>query len=144
MVLKKLHKKTNVEKLKKMPTCNESKFYRSLGDPCDNSFDTVFQCEIMQDVKSDDFKISLAISDFTCFCWSRLVSPRSYIVTLIPTLSNFGKGMQNDINMYVTRDRLSNGNFRHKLDPFARISLGAKIPSSLFLKKCLHLMLKTL
>ena len=56
---KKLHKKTNVEKLKNMPTCNESKFYRSLGDPCDKSFDTVFQREIMQDVKSDDFKIFL-------------------------------------------------------------------------------------
>ena len=30
--------------------------------------------------------------------------------------SDFGKGIQDDINLYVTRDRLNNANFRQKLD----------------------------
>ena len=29
---------------------------------------------------------------------------------------DFGKGMQDDISLYVTRDRLNNASFRQKLD----------------------------
>ena len=38
---------------------------------------------------------------------------------LLATSDN-GKGMQDDINLYVTRDRLNNASFRQKLDPMAR------------------------
>ena len=31
--------------------------------------------------------------------------------------SNFAKGMQTDINHYVTNDRINNASFRQKLDP---------------------------
>ena len=34
---------------------------------------------------------------------------------LLPTIY-FGKGMQDDINMYVTHDRLNNASFRQKLN----------------------------
>ena len=45
---------------------------------------------------------------------------------LLATSDN-GKGMQDDINLYVTRDRLNNASFRQKLDPIARnIFLKAK------------------
>ena len=38
---------------------------------------------------------------------------------LLATSDN-GRGMQDDINLYVTRDRLNNASFRQKLDPIAR------------------------
>ena len=34
--------------------------------------------------------------------------------------SDFGKGMQDDINMYVTCDRLNKTRFRQKLDPISK------------------------
>ena len=34
--------------------------------------------------------------------------------------SNFGKGMQDDINLFVTRDRLNNASFRQKLVPIEK------------------------
>ena len=34
--------------------------------------------------------------------------------------SNFAKGMQTDINHYVTRDRINNASFRQKLDPISK------------------------
>ena len=37
---------------------------------------------------------------------------QKYLLTTI----DFGKGMQDDISLYVTRDRLNNASFRQKLD----------------------------
>ena len=34
--------------------------------------------------------------------------------------SDFGKGVQDDINVYFTRDRLSNASFRQNLDPIEK------------------------
>ena len=34
--------------------------------------------------------------------------------------SDFAKGMQDDINLYVMRDRLNNSSFRQKLDPISK------------------------
>ena len=52
----KLHKKTEVKRLEEVPAGYESKFYRSLGDPFDKSFDTTFQRSIIKDVPSEDIK----------------------------------------------------------------------------------------
>ena len=35
-------------------------------------------------------------------------------------LQKKGKGMQDDINMYITRGRLNNAGFRQELDPIAK------------------------
>ena len=34
--------------------------------------------------------------------------------------SDFAKGIQTDINHYVTRDRINNASFRQKLDPISK------------------------
>ena len=104
--------KTKVERLKKIPAGYKNKFYRSLGDSFDKSFDTVFQRSIIQDVPSKDVK--------------------NYLLAT----SNFGKGMQDDINMYVTRDSLNNASFRQKLNQPIRLSS--------YLRIFLHLTHKTL
>ena len=36
----------------------------------------------------------------------------------ILAIGNFAKGMETDVNYYVTRDRFNNASFRHKLDPY--------------------------
>ena len=79
----KLPKKTKVKRLKKIPTGYENKFFRDLGDLFDKYFDSNFQPDV----------ISNASSDFNA-------------------TSDFGEGMQDDINMYLTRDRLNNMSFR--------------------------------
>ena len=42
----------------------------------------------------------------------------------IYTTSDFAKGMQTDINHYVTRDRINNASFRQKLNPISKNNLG--------------------
>ena len=42
--------------------------------------------------------------------------------------------MQDDINMYVTRDRLNNGSFREKLDPIAKNIFRRQNPLELVFK----------
>ena len=50
---------------KKISAGYESKFYRSMNDPFDKSFDTAFQHCIIKDVLSEDVKnYLLATSDF--------------------------------------------------------------------------------
>ena len=40
--------------------------------------------------------------------------------TYILAASNFAKGIQSDINHYVTKDRINNASFRQKLDPISK------------------------
>ena len=49
---------------------------------------------------------------------------------LLPT-SNFSKGMRDNINPYVTRNRTNNAWFRQKLDPIAKSILRGKDPLEL-------------
>ena len=65
-------------------------------DPFNKLFDTYFQPDILSKAPSEDVK--------------------NYLLAT----SNFGKGMQDDINMYVTRDRLNNTSFRQKSNPIAK------------------------
>ena len=43
-----------------------------------------------------------------------------YVQIYLLATSNFGKGMQDDINLFVTRDRLNNASFRQKLVPIEK------------------------
>ena len=45
--------------------------------------------------------------------------------------SNFAKGMQTDINHYVTNDRINNASFRQKLDPIHKNILRRQNPLEL-------------
>ena len=48
--------------------------------------------------------------------------------------SDFAKGFQNDINLYVTRNRLNNASFRQKLDPKAKNIFHKQKPLELVFK----------
>ena len=73
------------------------KFYRNLAQDIDSSVNEDFNGKIANDAEmpSKDFqKYLLATSDFV-------------------------KGMQDDINLCFTRNRLNNASFRQKLDPIS-------------------------
>ena len=106
----KLHKKTKVERLKKIPPGYESRFYRDPGDPFDKSFNSNFQREIINDAPSGDVK--------------------NYLLAT----SNFGNGMQDDINMHVRRDGLNSASFRQKLNPIAKNIFRKQNPLELVFK----------
>ena len=46
--------------------------------------------------------------------------PLEDIKNYLLAISNFGKGTQDYINLYITRHRLNNASFRQKLDPIAK------------------------
>ena len=48
--------------------------------------------------------------------------------------SDFAKGMQDDINLHVTWDRLNNASFRQKLDPIAKNIFHRQNPLELVFK----------
>ena len=84
-------------------------FIRNLAGNIDNFLGSVFYGRIVNDadIPSDDVqKYILATSDFA-------------------------KGMQNDINHYVTRDRINNASFRQKLDPISKNILRRQNPLEL-------------
>ena len=98
----KLHKKPRQSRLKNFPAGYVGSFYRNLADNVDNFLGSDFYGRIANDanIPSEDIqKYTLETSDFT-------------------------KGMQNDINHYVTRDRINNASFRQKLDPISKNILG--------------------
>ena len=90
----KLHKKPRQNRLKNFPTGYVGSFYRNLADNVGNFLGSDFYRWIANgaNIPSEDIqKYILATSDFT-------------------------KGIQNDINHYVTHDRINNTSFRQKLD----------------------------
>ena len=74
------------------------KFYQDLPNNVDSATTPYFYSRIVNDVD---------------------VTSEDIQKYLLPT-SDFAKGMQTDINHYVTRDRLSNTSFRQKLDPIVK------------------------
>ena len=94
----KLHKKTETKQLTNFPAGYVGRFYRDLANNTDSAVNSDFNARIANDVDipSDDVqKYLLATTDFA-------------------------KGMQDDINLYVTRDRLNNNaSFRQKPDPIS-------------------------
>ena len=93
----KLYKKPETSRLKIFPAGYVGSFYRNLADHLDNFLGSDFYGRITNDadIPPENFqKYSLTTSDFA-------------------------KGMQTDINHYVTRDRINNGSFRQKLDPIS-------------------------
>ena len=54
--------------------------------------------------------------------------PSEDVQTFILATSDFAKGMQTDINDYVTRDRINSASFRQKLDPISKNILKRQNP----------------
>ena len=105
----KLHKKTETKKLKNFPAGYVGKFYRSLANNVNNAATFDFYGSIANDaniLSNDVQKYLLATSDFA-------------------------KGMQDDINHYVTRDRLNNVSFRQQLDLISKNTFRPQNPPEL-------------
>ena len=92
----KLHKKTETKKLNNLPSNVETDFYKSWLEYVDLSFDSNSQQKTVSEAKNKDIK--------------------NYLLTT----SEFGKHMQEDIDMYITRDRLNEAGFRRKLHPMTK------------------------
>ena len=54
--------------------------------------------------------------------------PSEDVQTFILATSDFAKGMQTDINDYVTRDKINSASFRQKLDPIGKNILRRQNP----------------
>ena len=94
----KFYKKRETRKLKNFPAGYVGRFYRNLADNVDNFLGSDFYGPITKDynIPSEDVQ--------------------KYILAT----SNFIKGIQTDINHYVTKDRINNASFRQKLDPISK------------------------
>ena len=101
----KLQKRIKTKKLKNFPAGYLGRFYRNLADNADNSLGSDFYGRIANDadIPTDDVQ--------------------KYLLTT----SDFSKGMQDDINHYVTRDKISNISFRQKLDQITKNILRRQI-----------------
>ena len=105
----KLHKKTKKSRLKNFPVDYVGSFYRNLADNVDNFLGSDFYGRIGNDSNiptKDVQKYILATRDFL-------------------------KGIQTDINHYVTGDRINNASFRQKLDLISKNILRKQNPLEL-------------
>ena len=104
-----LHKKPKQSRLKNFPAGYVGSFYRNLADNVDNFLGSDFYGQIANNVNI----------------------PSEGIQKYILTTSDFAKDIQNDINHYVTRDRINNAGFRLKLDPIGKNILRRQNPLEL-------------
>ena len=95
LLTNKLYKKENTKRLKNFPAGYVGNFYRNLAENIDNFIGSDFYTRIAADANI----------------------PREDVQKYILATSDFAKSMQNDINHYVTRDRINDDSFRQKLDP---------------------------
>ena len=94
----KLHKKEKQKKLKNFPAGYVGNFYRNLADNVDNFLGSEFYGRITNDANSTSANVKKCIL----------------------ATSDFAKGIQTDINHYVTKDRINDASFGQKLDPISK------------------------
>ena len=94
---RKLYKKTKRSGLKTFLAWYVGSFDRNLADNVDNFMGSHFYRRVANDSNMP---------------WEAL---QKYILTTF----GFAKGIQTDINHYVTRDRINNDSFRQKLNPIS-------------------------
>ena len=103
------HKKTETKKLKSFPAGYVGRFYRDLADVVDSAARSDFYWRIVYDVDI----------------------PSEIVQKYLLATTDFAKGMQDNINLYVTCDRLNNASFRQKLDPISKNIFRTKNPLEL-------------
>lgn len=91
-------KKKETKRLKNFPARYVEKFYRDLPSNGDSAITSYFYSRTANDVDV----------------------PSEGIQKYLLATSDFAKGMQTDINHYVTRETLNNTSFRQKLDPIVK------------------------
>ena len=94
----KLHKKEKQKKLKNFPAGYVGNFYRNLADNVDNFLGSEFYGRITNDANSTSANVQKCIL----------------------ATSDFAKGIQTDINHYITKDRINDASFGQKLDPISK------------------------
>ena len=105
----KLYKNTKKSGLRTFLARYVGSFYRNLADNVDNFMGSHFYRLVAND------------SDMP---WEAL---QKYILATF----DFAKGIQTNINHYVTRDRINNGSFRQKLNPISKNILRRQNPLEL-------------
>ena len=103
----KLYKKNETRQLKNFPEGYIGSFYRNLADNIDDTSDFLSRITADADI------------------------PREDVQKYILATSDFAKSIQNDINHYVTRDRINNASFRQRLDPISKNILKRQNPLEL-------------
>ena len=98
--------------MKNFPAGYIGKFYRNLADNVDNFLGSEFYEKIANDANI----------------------PSKDVQKYILATSDFAKGIQTDINHYVTRDKINNASFRQKLDPISKNILRREHPIDLVFK----------
>ena len=93
-----MHKRTGTNKFKKFPAGYVGRFCSDLANNINSTVNSDFYGRIANDVDI----------------------PSKDVQKYLLATSNFAKGMQDDINLYVTQDRLNNASFRQKLDPISK------------------------
>ena len=95
--------------MKHFPAGYDGRFYSDLANDIDSAVNSDFYGRVANDV-------DIPFEDVQKY----LLEP-----------SDFAKGMQDDINVYVMRDRLNNVSFRQKLDPISKSILRRQNPLEL-------------
>ena len=103
----KLYKKNETRQLKNFPEGYIGSFYRNLADNIDDTSDFLSRITADADI------------------------PREDVQKYILATSDFAKSIQNDINHYVTRDRINNASFSQRLDPISKNILKRQNPLEL-------------
>ena len=103
----KLCKKENTKRFKNFPAGYVGGFYKNLVDRVDTS---------------SDFYLNIA---------NGANNPKEDVQKYLLATSDFAKSMQTDINLHVTRDRIS---FRQRLDPISKNILRRQNPLELVFK----------
>ena len=103
----KLCKKENTKRFKNFPAGYVGGFYKNLVDRVDTS---------------SDFYLNIA---------NGAKNPNEDVQKYLLATSDFAKSMQTNINLYVTRDRIS---FRQRLDPISKNILRRQNPLELVFK----------
>ena len=107
----KFHQNKGANKLKHFPASYGSRFYSNLVNNVDSAVSSDFNGRIANDVDI----------------------PYEYVQKLLLLTNDFAKGMQDNINLYVMRDRLGNASFKQKLDPISKNIFGRQNPLELVL-----------
>ena len=105
----KLHKKEKQKKFKHFPADYVGNFYRNLADNVDNFLGSEFYGRITNDANSTSANVQKCIL----------------------ATSDFAKGIQTDINHYVTKDRINDASFRQKLDAISKNIIRGQNPLEL-------------
>ena len=105
----KLHKKEKQKKFKHFPAGYVGNFYRNLADNVDNFLGSEFYGRITNDANSTSANVQKCIL----------------------ATSDFAKGIQTDINHYVTKDRINDASFRQKLDAISKNIIRGQNPLEL-------------